>query len=123
MYAQVRLTEIPYHLDRAFGYLVPPGLDVRVGSLVTVPFGRSDRRLSGVVVACSDMPPADAVQPLKQIAAVYPEMFSLDDNMMALARFLILLNHVIVLIVALGIEVPKGICSRLDSTHWSYGRF
>ena len=88
MYAQVRLTEIPYHLDRAFGYLVPPGLDVRVGSLVTVPFGRSDRRLSGVVVACSDMPPADAVQPLKQIAAVYPEMFSLDDNMMALARFL-----------------------------------
>ena len=51
-FASVYILEAPYHADREYDYFVPPEFDgVTVGSAVTVPFGRSNRKTAAIVVA------------------------------------------------------------------------
>ena len=48
-------------LDKTFQYMIPEELEdqIEVGNLVTVPFGRGNRELSGYVIEISDEPAWD----------------------------------------------------------------
>lgn len=68
------------HLDRAFTYSVPEGMEVGVGSRVRVPFRRARRE--GVVVAVLAEPDVD--RPLEIAATLGP---GLDSGMVSLCRW------------------------------------
>jgi primosomal protein N' (replication factor Y) len=55
----------------AFSYELPPGLDVRPGQAVLVPFG--PKTLQGIVVEVSDTPRYDATRPIS--GAVEPPLY------------------------------------------------
>ncbi len=64
------ILESPYHADKAYDYFVPPELSgISVGSIITVPFGRSNRKTSAVVVGIKDSTDAD-VDKIKPVSAV-----------------------------------------------------
>ncbi|MBF6600343.1 MAG: primosomal protein N' [Dehalococcoidia bacterium] len=81
LYAEVAVhTTFPHR--QAFSYLVPDGLDVRVGCAVYVPFGR--RVVQGVVVEVHETPvfsPPEKIRPIKSVigtaALVSPERTAL----------------------------------------------
>ena len=77
------LTELA--LDREFDYLVPAELaaQVRIGSVVRVPFGR--RRARGFVVGLADQ---SAFPNLKAIEAVVSDLPLFDEAMLRLARWI-----------------------------------
>lgn len=54
-YALVHITDIAYGIDRLYSYSVPHSLSeqIRIGSVVVVPFGNSNKRVSAVVVEFS----------------------------------------------------------------------
>ena len=83
--ASVRLLDVPFHLDRPFTYLLPgDGTPVGVGSVVRIPFGRSDRSVFGIVTAIGE---GDGTS-LKTIREVMPDRCSLSGEMFGLALFL-----------------------------------
>lgn len=86
-YAQVRLLDVPYSLDKPFDYFIPPQLrdTVTRGSYVTVPFGPKNRRCMAVVTKVHgeagefDTKPVDSV--CSEDIHVSEEMFALCDFM------------------------------------------
>lgn len=69
-YVSVYILESPYHADREYDYFVPAEYSgVTEGSIVTVPFGRSNRKTSAVVVRVKDETDADPSR-IKPIASV-----------------------------------------------------
>jgi len=69
-FVSVYILESPYHADKEYDYYVPEEFSgISVGSIVTVPFGRSNRKTSAVVVRIKDETSADADR-IKPIAAV-----------------------------------------------------
>ena len=83
--ASVRLLDVPFHLDRPFTYLPPAdGSAARVGSVVRIPFGPSNRLVLGIVTAIGEGDGAD----LKTIREVLPDRCSLSGEMFGLALFL-----------------------------------
>ena len=81
----MRLLDVPFHLDRPFTYLLPAGeTRARVGSVVRIPFGRSDRTVLGVVTEVGE---GDEDE-LKTIREVLPDRCSLSGEMFGLALFL-----------------------------------
>ncbi len=85
--ASVYLLRAPYAIDRPFDYLVPSALSACVsrGSLVTVPFGRGDKRVQGVVFAVEEK---ESEAPLKEILSVFSDEYALSEEQMALCEFL-----------------------------------
>ncbi len=55
-YAFVHITDIAYGIDRKYSYSIPYEFrnDVKIGSVVVVPFGNSNKRVSAVVVGFAD---------------------------------------------------------------------
>ncbi len=51
-YALVHIIDIAYSIDRAYSYYIPAEMrqDIRMGSVVVVPFGNANKRVSAVVV-------------------------------------------------------------------------
>ena len=86
-YVGVHLLDAPYLIDREYEYYLPRSLssDVRVGSLVAVPFGAANRRTYALVVRVSDQSEMDKVKPL---LAVLPDRFSLSEELRGLCFFL-----------------------------------
>ena len=82
MYLEVYLLDVPYHLDRPFGYL--SGDEVECGSLVRVPFGRNNSLRTGVVTDVSDAPADNSVE-YKSIHSVLNGLFKLTPELLALA--------------------------------------
>ncbi len=81
----MRLLDVPFHLDRPFTYLLPAGeLRAQVGSVVRIPFGRSDRSVLGIVTGIGEGDGTD----LKSIREVLPDRCSLSGEMFGLALFL-----------------------------------
>ncbi len=85
MFCEVYLFDTPYHLDRAFDYRAIDG--VREGSLVTVPFGRSNIKRLGVVMRLKDESDTDSRR-IKPVHSVVLSDFALTDNMRGLCLFL-----------------------------------
>ena len=73
--AAVRILRAPYPIDRDFDYRVPEYFEKRVsrGSLVTVPFGRSNRREIAICISVREMQSEDVPKPLKSIQEVLPD--------------------------------------------------
>ncbi len=86
-YVGVYLLDAPYHIDREYAYYLPVTLcdDVRVGSLVAVPFGGGNRRSYAVVTSRTGQSELEKVKP---VLAVLPDRFSLTEEMLGLCFFL-----------------------------------
>ncbi len=87
MVCEVYILDIPYPIDRAFDYICPPTLSAvpHTGSLVRVPFGRSDHIRTGVVCRCKDDTETEQIKPVQ---AVLDDRLSLSDEMLGLCLFL-----------------------------------
>ena len=83
----VRLLDVPQHLDREYTYYVPESLwlSLAVGDFVLVPFGAANKKHSALVTSVSQ---TDDYSKLKPILAQINASLSLNEEMMALVRFL-----------------------------------
>ena len=83
MYCEVYLFDAPYHIDRPFDYLC--GDDVAVGSIVKVPFGRSNSLRLAAVTKVKDSSDGEK---LKSVHSVFDGRFSLTEEMLKLCLFM-----------------------------------
>ena len=83
----VAVSNAAFHFDKLYTYAVMPDQQnqVRLGSMVLVPFGRGSRPRMGVVLAC-DAEPESAK--LKYIFDVAPASACLTEELLELVRFL-----------------------------------
>ena len=88
--AAVRILRAPYAIDRDFDYRIPEHMENRVsrGSLVSVPFGRSNRRETALCMAVREIGVTEAKKGLKSIADTLPEAYDTDEEQFALCEFL-----------------------------------
>ena len=82
----VRLLRSAKATDRAYDYLLPSSLAAKRGDLVRIPFGKGDRAAFGVVIGESREKPE---RELKEISEVFPAEFSLTEEQLRLADFLV----------------------------------
>ena len=87
-YAEIHLLDTPYFLDKAYDYFIPADLrgDIRVGMLVSVPFGMANRRQMAVVSALKERP-SDPAIPCKPIFSLCDEKLTLTDEQLKLCCF------------------------------------
>ena len=83
MYCEVYLFDAPYHIDRPFDYLC--GDDVAVGSIVKVPFGRSNNLRLAAVTKLKDSSDGEK---LKSVHSVFDSRYSLSEEMLRLCLFM-----------------------------------
>ncbi len=86
-YASVYIIDNPYAIDAAYDYYIPLELRGALtrGSFVTVPFGKGNRRLLGVV---AELLPSTLAKGVKPISAVCEDKIPLSDEMLALCFYL-----------------------------------
>lgn len=77
------------NLDKTFQYRIPSHLQeaVTAGVLVQVPFGKSNRRIQGYVVSCSNTP-AFPVSKLKEIDSVIQKGIAIEGQLIQLAAWI-----------------------------------
>ncbi|MBQ3707005.1 MAG: primosomal protein N' [Clostridia bacterium] len=87
MIAEIYVLDVPFHADRAYTYYVPPTLEDSVvpGSVAEVPFGRGNRRMTGIVTAVRD---GETPEGAKPVAAVVGDGPVLDGELLGLCLFL-----------------------------------
>ncbi len=86
-YIKAHIIDVPYHADHEYTYFVPEIYceQVRVGSAVSVPFGKTNRaRLAIVVAETKD----DENQEIKPITSVLSGYFSLNEEMLELCKYM-----------------------------------
>jgi len=68
-YAFVHITDIAYGIDRKYSYFVPYELrdSINIGSVIIVPFGNSNKRVSAVVIGFSEECEYPNVKPIDSI--------------------------------------------------------
>lgn len=84
MFCKVYLFDLPYHIDRPFDYSC--GDNVSCGSIVKVPFGKTDKLRLGVVAALSDT--TDEGEKVKPVHSVVADRFSMNEEMLGLCLFM-----------------------------------
>ncbi len=86
-YAFVHITDISYGIDRKYSYFVPFEYreDIKVGSVVVVPFGNSNKRRSAVVVGFSESCEYPHVKPIDSIMR-YP--FDVPEDLINTCAFM-----------------------------------
>ena len=84
MIAKIAVSAANFAIDKPYSYWVPQGIDAPVGSRVTVPFGRGNRRTEGVVLALED----GSADGLKSVERVLDPEPLLSEGMLRLAAFL-----------------------------------
>ncbi|MDY3846618.1 MAG: primosomal protein N' [Eubacteriales bacterium] len=93
--AKVYLLDALFHIDREYDYAAGEGISPKVGNIVTVPFGKGNRRMLGIVSCTyestdketeSEISGSEAT--LKSIYSVHPSEYSLDADAMELARMI-----------------------------------
>ena len=86
-YVSVHILESPYHADREYDYFVPAEMsEITVGSIVTVPFGRSNRKTSAVVVGLKNETDTDPAK-VKPVASVTrPSLLS--EELLSVCRYM-----------------------------------
>lgn len=86
-YVSAHVLDVPYHVDREYDYYIPEHLEdeVSAGSIVTVPFGMSNRRVYAVVCELKDECKYERVKP---ITSVTDGRFALSEEMLKLCFFM-----------------------------------
>ena len=74
MYCEVYLLDAPYHIDRPFDYF--SAIELTVGDLVRVPFGRANHTRLGVVVRLKESTDGDGIKAVSSRVG-----FTLDSEM------------------------------------------
>ena len=84
MIAKIAVSAAIYAIDKPYSYRVPDGMNPMVGARVSVPFGRSNKRSEGVVLAL-EQGDETKLKPIDQILDRQP---LLDEQGIHLAAFL-----------------------------------
>ena len=84
MVAKIAVSAANFAIDKPYSYRIPQQMDLKPGMRVTVPFGRSNRRTEGVVLAVED---GDAKE-LKTVERCLDSEPVLSDTILRLAAFL-----------------------------------
>ncbi len=84
MLCKVYILDTPYHIDRPFDYLCED--EVRIGSLVRVPFGKADHLRYGVV--CSLGGESEQTDGLKSVRTVLSDKYELSEEMLRICSFM-----------------------------------
>ena len=84
MIAKIAVSAAIYAIDKPYSYRVPDGMNPMVGARVSVPFGRSNKRCEGVVLAL-EQGDETKLKPIEQILDRQP---LLDEQGIHLAAFL-----------------------------------
>ena len=84
--AEVYIIDIPYHADKPYTYYIPPtiGESVVKGGVVEVPFGRGNRRVTGIV---TEIRSGEASETTKPVTAAVGDGALLDDELIGLCLF------------------------------------
>ncbi len=84
--AEIFILDIPYHADKEYSYFIPVTLKESVvpGVIVEIPFGRSNRRMTGIVTALSGGEPDERMKPIISLLSDGP---ILSTEMLGLCRF------------------------------------
>lgn len=84
--AKVYILDIPYHADKAYSYYIPDTISDYIvpGAVVEVPFGRGNRRMTGIV---DEVLPADPPMSTKPIHSAVSEAPVLTYEQLGLCRF------------------------------------
>lgn len=87
VFCSVRILDVPYHLDRSYDYYIPESLEDGAveGSFVSVPFGRSNRRMGAVITAIKERCEYEDVKPVADVSASGE---IIDKEAAAVCRFL-----------------------------------
>lgn len=87
LYCQVRILDVPYHLDSPYEYYIPNHLkdEAVVGAFVSVPFGRANRKTAAVVTSLLRKPSYKEVKPVEGVSV---KEGILDGEALELCRFL-----------------------------------
>ncbi len=85
--AKVHILDIPYFADKLYDYYIPAELSQKIaeGSLVTVPFGGGNKRMSAVVRRIASESEYDELKPVLSVSGGEP---LLDEDQTALCDFL-----------------------------------
>ena len=83
MYCEIYLLDAPYHIDRAFDYILD--LPLQEGDIVKVPFGRSNNLRLGVITRVKAESEGER---LKSVHSRIAESYSLNSEMLGLCFFL-----------------------------------
>ena len=84
MVGKIAVAAANFAIDKPYSYFIPDGMSVAPGMRVQVPFGRSNRRTEGIVLAVEP----GANQDLKSVEFCLDQQPVLDDGMLRLAAFL-----------------------------------
>ena len=87
LFASVHILDVPYHADRAYDYFVPPELraDLSVGTLVCVPYGNANRKVTAVVTGVREQCDFENVKP---VFSLLSSGAALNEEMLALVKSL-----------------------------------
>ncbi len=86
-YAFVYITDIAYGIDKKYSYFVPYDLrnDIKIGSVVVVPFGNANKRMSAVVVGFAE----DCEYPhIKSIDSIMNYPFDVPEDLISTCVFM-----------------------------------
>lgn len=84
-YAKIRFPSALPQLDKEFDYAIPDGLEVKLGQLVSVPFGKNKALKTGLVVDTSAKSEfADKVLPIQGIESAKP-LITIEQLILAVA--------------------------------------
>ena len=84
MIAKIAVSAANFAIDKPYSYWIPQGMDAPVGSRVTVPFGRGNRRTEGIVLSLENGS-ADGIKSVERVLDPEP---LLSEGMLRLAAFL-----------------------------------
>ncbi len=87
LYAQVRIINAPYHIDKEYTYHLPLQLENRVcvGSVVVVPFGGANSQRNAVVTAISNKTDCKKTKPILGVPGRY---MKISDEMLGLCSYI-----------------------------------
>ncbi len=86
-YAAIYILDNPYNIDGTYDYFIPHNLrgEVKRGSFVSVPFGRSNRRQMALIWELIEKPTFFDIKPIEDICA---DRAPLTEEMMRLCAFM-----------------------------------
>ena len=86
-YISAYILDAPYHIDKTYDYYIPEQLEgeVSVGSIVSVPFGVSNRRTLAVTAELKNECEYKRVKP---VLSVTDNRFALSEHLLRLCLFM-----------------------------------
>ena len=111
-YLSAYVLDAPYHIDKPYDYYVPEHLegDIAVGSIISVPFGVSNRRVFALVIEFKDECDFSRVKP---VLSVSDNRFALSEELIRLCFFM--KEHTLCTIgEAVRCMVPSAVLSKAE---------